>query len=75
MTVVTMFIVSDMCEDEDVVLAGSQLHDHLVECGFGDEGHLETVQPGGGKVNGVKGVHSHDLPDGAVSLSSDKEKR
>ena len=70
------YLFQIMSEDEDVVLAGSQLHDHLVECGYGDEGHIETVQPGGGRVNGVNGVNGHhDLPDGAVSLNYDQEKR
>ena len=33
-------------EDEDVVLAGSQLHHHLLHCGYGEgEGHMETMGP------------------------------
>ena len=33
-------------DDEDVVLAGSQLHHHLLDCGYGEgEGHMETMGP------------------------------
>ena len=30
-------------EDEDVVINGSQLHQHLQECGFSE--NLETMEP------------------------------
>ena len=34
-----------MADDEDVVMAGSQLHQHLLDCGYTEDGHLETAQP------------------------------
>ena len=45
-------VLQTMGDDEDVVLAGSQLHQHLLDCGYIEAGHLETAQPSGGRVHG-----------------------
>ena len=44
-------VLQTMGDDEDVVLAGSQLHQHLLDCGYTEAGHLETAQPSGGRVH------------------------
>ena len=45
-------MLQTMGDDEDVVLAGSQLHQHLLDCGYTEAGHLETAQPSGGRIQG-----------------------
>ena len=45
-------MLQTMDDDEDVVLAGSQLHQHLLDCGYTEAGHLETAQPSGGRIPG-----------------------
>ena len=45
-----------MEDDEDVVIAGSQLHQHLLDSGLDEVETLETMTPGGGRI--VNGEHS-----------------
>ena len=47
-----LLVLQTMGDDEDVVLAGSQLHQHLLDCGYTEAGHLETAQPSGGRLQG-----------------------
>ena len=54
-----MYSLLQMADDEDVVLAGSQLHQHLLDCGYTEAGHLETAQPSGGRVHGQTEEREH----------------
>ena len=56
-----------MDEDEDVVLAGSQLHDHLLQTV--DAECLETMMSGGGRANGVATDHGSTQPEHSLDTS------